>query len=305
LKVGRRRRRGRYDAPVTLIVTAITRQSVVMVADMRLTRYRTMEVVEEAACKMVVYLGRFIFGYTGPARLDDIPTGEWLAARLSEATSPETALGELARAAERAVAAYPPFMRKLAVVCAGWAGDVSAPKPGYATVSNFDPDSGLLRPTFEVTATRLERSTRARVFTAGVPMEPADLAALEDTIQRRAGRREERPGEFVAHLIGTIRREASRNRTVGRRLLVGSIPGVHHGVGPPLFAAVPTTSTSAPDWRRPEFRMVPRGLGEAVWWLPNLAGIGRPDATGQVRSDGARRFPWPLEAAFEASAEVG
>ena len=50
---------------MTLILTAMTRRSVIQVADMRLTNVRTGKVEDEATAKMVAYAGRFVLCVRG------------------------------------------------------------------------------------------------------------------------------------------------------------------------------------------------------------------------------------------------
>jgi hypothetical protein len=259
---------------MTLILTAITRQSVVMVADMRLTTYGTREVTDEAACKMVVWLGRFLFAYTGPACLEGEPTGAWLARRLSEVPAIEGLLPYLAERATDAIRGLPPLMQTLAIVGAGWLGTPPALRPAYIVVSNFDQATGARLPAVTTARHDLARAEKARVFAAGTKVSPERLAAVEDLVQKRAGRGRARAGDVGAILVQAARKESWSNRTVGRSLQLGSLPEVHRDAGAPLSAEAVPTPRGAPDWRGPEFRLVSGRSGEPEWWMPHAAGFG-------------------------------
>src|SRR4051794_21189596 len=112
----------RYDAAMTLVMTAITRQTVVQLADMRLTNIRTGQIVDEASAKIVAYLGRITFAFTGPACIDRTPTPEWISAVLDGVADPEDAPTALARAADRALLRYEPALKRYAIVGGGWLG---------------------------------------------------------------------------------------------------------------------------------------------------------------------------------------
>jgi hypothetical protein len=279
---------------VTLILTAITRRSVVMAADMRLVEYRTNKVRDDRACKMVLYAGRFVFAYTGPGCLDREPTGEWLARSLSLVGDPETIPEVLRERAEAAVRRYPWDRRALAIVGAGWTGSAEHPISTYFTIRNFDADDRLAV-RFTSTRTVLEGPEKARLFSAGAAVPESLMRHMSDEITRRAGRRDERAGEFAAHLLRGVRSVALGNPTVGRSVLIGSLPGIHRAAGPPLFSQSVVMSLGAPDWRQPEFRVAPDRLDETVWWTPHLASPNSVTLSGQMRVDGPSDLRVPTD----------
>ncbi len=82
---------------MTLILTAMTRRSVIQVADMRLTNVRTGKVEDEATAKMVAYAGRFVLSFAGPASMGREPTARWMARVLSGVQDPGEILAALRR----------------------------------------------------------------------------------------------------------------------------------------------------------------------------------------------------------------
>ena len=60
---------------VTLILSALSTDAVLLVADRRVTRLATGEVVDDARNKIVLYHGAFAFFFSGLAEIDSVPTG--------------------------------------------------------------------------------------------------------------------------------------------------------------------------------------------------------------------------------------
>ena len=69
-------------------------------------------------------------------------------------------------------------------------------------------------------------------------------------MRRRAGRREERPAEFVAMMLRLARSVAFGQRTVGTRFLVASIPAVRRAEESPLFTMGMAMPIGDPDWHQ-------------------------------------------------------
>jgi hypothetical protein len=270
---------------MTLVLTAITRQSIVQVADMRLTNRRTGRVADEATAKMVFYAGRFVLSFTGPAWMGSEPTAQWIASVLSGLTDPARILVDLAQSAQEIVRRYPPAYRHLAIVGAGWLGDPASPRPISIQVANFDFESGVLMRDFHASGSELDPNQKVRLFAAGVPLPPGQLAEVENLMRRRAGRREERPGEFVAMLVRLARQVAFSNPAVGTDLLVGSIPGVKRDGGPPIFETGMSMPLGAPDWRGATYFHVRRDATRVT--MPVYAAPGFASSGGIAQFGGA------------------
>lgn len=234
---------------MTLILTAMTRRSVIQVADMRLTNVRTGRVEDESTAKMVAYAGRFVLSFAGPASMGREPTAEWMTRVLAGVHDPAEILGALAESAERIVRHYPPHIRGLAVVGAGWSGEPDHPEPIYIQLTNFDFGSGALLPRFQASRTALEPNQKALLLSAGVPVSETLLSDVQQLMRRRAGRREERPAELVALMVRLARSVAFGQRTVGTRFLVASIPAIPRTEGPP-FSTGMATPAGHPDWHQ-------------------------------------------------------
>jgi hypothetical protein len=262
---------------VTLILTAMTRRSVVQVADMRLTNVRTGLVTDEATAKMVVYAGRLVLSFAGAACMGSEPTAQWMATVLARITDPDKILATLARSAERIVLRYPADIRRLAVVGAGWLGPPDRPLPMYVQVTNFDFQSGALLNRFQTSATELGRNEKVVLMSAGVDIPAGVVGDVQKLMSLRADRREERPAEFVAMLLRLARVVAATNRTVGRDMLVASLPSVHRTGEPPLSRTRVSEPIGAPDWREATYLHVrgnARQMTTPAFAAPGLATSG-------------------------------
>ena len=258
---------------MTLVMTAITRQTVVQLADMRLTNIRTGKTVDDAAVKLVSYLGRFTFAYTGPACIDRTPSAEWIASVLSEIADPEEAPMALARAADRGLARYEPALKRYAVVGGGWMETAARPRSVYIEVSNWDDDRRALLPRSRVIVRELAQGEKLRLFWAGVPVAADTRAETENLLRRRAGLREERPADFLAAMARAARAVALTHPTVGRRdFVVSSIPAIDRGAGVALDAraTLMPLPSGAPDFRLPVFMQLGRERTDGATISPGL-----------------------------------
>jgi hypothetical protein len=235
---------------MTLILTAMTHRSVIQLADMRLTNVRTGKVADESTPKMVVHAGRFVLSFAGPASMGREPTARWITSVLSGIQDPGEILLALADGAERIVKRYPPNIRGLAVVGAGWSGEPERPKPIYIQLTNYDFGSGALLPGFEASELELKPNEKVLLLSAGVPLPTALVGEVHELMRRRAGRREERPAEFVAMMLRLARSIAIGQPTVGTRFSVASIPGVRRAEEPPLAGTGMVMRVGNPDWNQ-------------------------------------------------------
>jgi len=233
---------------MTLILTAMTRRSVIQVADMRLTNVRTGKVEDEATTKMVAYAGRFVLSFAGPASMGREPTAHWMTRVLSGVQDPGEILAALAESAEWIVKRYPPNIRGLAVVGGGWSGEPGRSEPIYLQLTNFEFGSGALLPGFQASRVELEPNEKVLLLSAGVPIPETLVSEVQQLMRRRAGRRQERPAEFVAMMLRLARSVAIGRRTVGTRFQVASIPGVGVREGSPRFTTGIAVPTASSDW---------------------------------------------------------
>ena len=233
---------------MTLVMTAITRRTVVQLADMRLTNIRTGRIVDDAAAKLVPYLGRFTFAFTGPACIDRTPSADWIASVLAGIADPGEAPTILGRAADRALLRYEPALKRYAIVGGGWQGTAPRRRSVYIEVTNWDNGLGVPLPRSRVTLRELGPGEPLGLFWAGVPVPPELRAETHDLLRRRAGSRNERPADFLAAMIRAARVVALQHSTVGRRdFLVSSITSAGGVNGPVVIG--PATAAVARDGR--------------------------------------------------------
>jgi len=293
---------------VTLILTAMTPNSIVQVSDMRLTNNATWEVVDEATAKTVVYEGRAMWSYTGPACMGNQPTATWLASLLAD-NGPDEVVDAIGRSADAILRRYPEHARRFAVVAVGWEGSSSDLSPRYRRIANFDFVTEALWPSMRAAEVRLDpRRDKARVFAAGVALEPSLHAEVEGRVRRRAGRRDEHAGDIVAILTATFSRVAVGQRRVGRRALIGSIPRewlrtwrdrplddswIRIG-GDDTVPGLWISRNADPDWAGPAFVYAGVPHDPRVQYVPGYAAPGVSTVSGVIALDGTPR-PGPYD----------
>ena len=273
---------------MTLILTAMTPNTLVQVSDMRLTDTWTWKVVDETTAKMVVYEGRAMWAFAGPACMGDRPTAVWLA-NLLAGNGPDEIVDAIRRSADAILRRYPERARRLAVVAAEWHGSNEALVPRYRQIANFDFVTGELWPGMRAIDERLDpRRDKAKVFAAGVELPPSLHAEIEGRVRRRAGGGHENAGDVVAILTATFATLAVTHRRVGRRALIGSIPRDwlrHWQDRPPTGSwtrlggddTVPGLWVSRepkPDWAGPAFIDSGAAQDPGVRYLPAYAAPG-------------------------------
>jgi hypothetical protein len=288
---------------MTLILTAMTRNSIVQVSDMRLTNNATWEVVDEATAKTVVYEGRAMWSYTGPACMGNQPTATWLAGLLAD-NGVDRVVDAIGRSADAILRRYPEHARRFAVVAVGWEGSSSDLTPRYRQIANFDVVTEELWPGMRATEVQLDpRRDKARVFAAGVALPPSLHAEIEGRVRRRAGRRDENAGDIAAILVAAFSRLAIQQRRVGRRALIGSIPRdwLRNWRDRPLDGSwtriggddtVPglwVSRESSPDWAGPAFVYAGVPQDPGVKYVPGYAAPGVSTVSGVLAFDGAPR----------------
>ncbi len=279
---------------MTLILTAMTPNTIVQVSDMRLTDTRTWKVVDEATAKTIVYEGRAMWAYAGPACMGNQPTAVWLASLLAD-NGPNEIVEAIGRSADSILRRYPDHARRLAVVAGGWDGSSAALFPHYRQIANFDSVTGELWPGMRAKEERLDpRRDKAKVFAAGVELPPSLQAEVEGYVRRRAGRRAENAGDLVAILTATFSTLAVRHRRVGRRALIGSIPRdwlLHWRDRPPegkwirvggddTVPGLWVSREPEPDWAGPAFLSSGVPPAPDVQYIPGYAAPGVSIVTG-------------------------
>jgi hypothetical protein len=139
---------------VTQILTALTPECVVLVADRRLVDLESGEPVDDEACKVVALGSQAVFGFTGLANLRPPPRGQtdlWLVDLLSP---PPARLDEIAAAIGNGAADVfgkithlGPRAKRHTFVGADWqtTGAQSEFEPFFVTISNAQDADGAWR----------------------------------------------------------------------------------------------------------------------------------------------------------------
>lgn len=151
---------------MTLVLSAISSDAVVMVADRRMTWQPTGRAPEERN-KLVVYRDRFAFAFSGLAEIDGLPVDGWLARGLRAEAGFEAALQGIARRASDIFARLPANVPKhQAFVGVGWRNvTATRVRPLWICISNaWDPTTSqwlpVVKPQFTVTALELPPGRR-------------------------------------------------------------------------------------------------------------------------------------------------
>ena len=213
---------------------------------MRLTDTWTWKVVDETTAKMVVYEGRAMWAFAGPACIGDQPTAVWLASLLAD-NGPDEIGGAIGRSADSILRRYPEPARRLAVVAAGWQGSQRPWFPGIAgspTSTSSRASSGQRcapsRSGSIRDATRRRCSRRA----SSCLHRFTPRSRLACAVSRPPGRRSDRgyrghPGRRIRHAGGETpaRREARAHRIDPAR------------VASPVARATADGRMDAPRWR--------------------------------------------------------
>ncbi len=289
-----------YDADeMTLVLSAASRDAVVMVADRRITDARTGHVYDELKNKLVVYQDKFVFGFTGLAHLDRQPVDEWLARGLRAHPNFETAVNAIAQRAAQILSQTPAGVpRHQAFVGVGWArvrGDST--RPIWICVSNaWDPskDAWLSSPgsTFEVTARQIRPGKPWALFPPiGVSLKARETAKVCAMVRPALKRRTR--GVAAAQLLAAgICEVAENRRTVGDAptCVVLPRPKPTRGDGPRFYIPTASAAGIVPGPRAFEFKPP---TGDVVWWPPILVEPGLMLVPKQVvRADGSKQFQY-------------
>jgi hypothetical protein len=123
---------------MTLVLTCLTQEHIVQVADRRLT-LSSGALYDDDTNKAVFYGGRVAVAYTGLAQMEGKPTAEWIGWCMKDASKTEEAMGLVAKRAERYLSGANVQDKRFAVVATGWATlRGAAPiRPFMCVVSNF------------------------------------------------------------------------------------------------------------------------------------------------------------------------
>ena len=233
---------------MTLILSAISQEVVVMVADRRLT-YLDRRIHDNATNKLVVYNDTFAFGYSGLATIEGHPVDHWLARGLRAYANLNDALQGIAKRATRVFAILPRGIpRHQAFVGVGWVRTSEADlEPVWVCISNawdHEREEWLTTPntSFAVTGKAMRQGRRWLMCPAiGARVTSSERAQAHANVRPALKRRAH--GIPAARLLGDITRAVSqREITVGDKptcvVLPQPQPSTHHRfLMPPVAAA--------------------------------------------------------------------
>lgn len=220
---------------MTQILTAMTREHVLLASDRQLTFIegdKKGQVAEDNACKLVSLWHLFGIGYAGAAQLERRATHEWIATTIAaaQAHNVDEATLTLAERAAGAVESYPLQLRRLTLVVAGWEhfDGSSGLSPHVCVISNAHDQSGraLAQPTkqFDRHILVLHPDADNSVVAIGEPLDEPRRARLKRNL-RRLYDREAGPAHAMRLLVDEIvNTHRHGHGTVGSRVLAFCIP---------------------------------------------------------------------------------
>lgn len=252
---------------MTLILTCLSREHIVQVADRRLTKSDG-KLYDDDTNKAVFYCGRVAVGYTGLAEMEGKSTAEWIGSCMKDATETETAMNRVAESAEHYFqqSNLSDISKRLAVVATGWGtlrGEQPI-RPFICVASNFMTDSWEWWPSaYEpmVVRTRfLNKSSSHYIFAAGQNINSEEEIHLNLLVQR-AIENGAMAMAIVSLLGDMVQSVANRSDKVGKGMIIHLLPRkalVENrsmiGIGTPLTPDAPSFLYVSKEGRTDSFQ---------------------------------------------------
>ncbi|MEU7957763.1 hypothetical protein [Micromonospora humida] len=229
---------------MTLILSAMTPNFIVLASDRRLTDGATGKLITDRENKAVLLYGQIIMGYTGLARLGRMPTDKWIVQTLT-GVPPAMAVTVLAEETATIIRGMrvPEALRSHAYLLAGWLMD-RATNQRVATsilISNFHNEHGKRiapRGGFIAIRRSMGRSS-VGIQSVGVPLADTQLRMVRRKAERLYRNNPNRPDGIVDLLINALSNVSGTDSSVGSEMLVTSFPkaaAMQEGVVIPLQA---------------------------------------------------------------------
>lgn len=174
---------------MTLILTCLAHEHIVQVADRRLTMPNG-SLCDDDTNKAVFYCGRVAVAYTGLARMEGMPTAEWIGSCMKDAEQTESAMSYIAERAERHLNLTNLSNKRLVVVAAGWATFHGAGplRPFMCVASNFMNDfwkwERFAGNRMVVRTRFLDEDSSHIIFASGQALTPAEEIYLNRLVRR-------------------------------------------------------------------------------------------------------------------------
>jgi hypothetical protein len=257
---------------LTIIVTALLPDHVIQVSDRKLTWSRGTKVVrqEDRWNKATVFGDWATIAYTGPARLPDQRTDQWVTETISPVTAVDEAINRLWQGANERLKLNQWNPRELAIIVAGWMEDAGKVDPFRAAISNFllpEQEIGPARDTFDVL---MSRQTQAGlgIYVAGRTMPRPAVNALGRTLRRGFKRGISMPA--VAMAMVTAARNLN-DRWIGESFNAVIVPRPVPGRP---FRTVVGGMQSGPNLDNPMALYFPGANAGPEYVMPNFGGAG-------------------------------
>lgn len=220
---------------MTLILTCLTDSAVIQISDRRLSRLGDdpVTVVTDDTVK-VVLADNWLYGYTGLANLNGMPTHHWLAERLARRGGQRHGdcladiWGDAEDAIDSANKRYPRFAPiAQAFVGAGWYADTITGEyfPSLYQISNFHDASGRACQVgpFTCTYRALQSDEKVHVNAIGARVTDSEISRLSVAIGKLIAR--SRGVQSIGRLLFEFMRMMhDRDKTVGDNLLLSCVP---------------------------------------------------------------------------------
>jgi len=215
---------------MTLVLTCLTNDHILQVADRRVT-LEDGTLKDDDTTKAIFYCGRFAVSFTGPDEMDDKPTAEWIAWRMKDASNIMEAMRSIAGRAEdlyRGKLGY-----KFAVVAAGWITlrGTKQPLPHLSVASNFINNHGQWQSSSSERMTIVAdfplKNSPYFFFAAGQKLTGQEEARLKNSITRAI--KSKTPAMSLAYILtetvqGVARGNDERSRRVGKGMIIHLLP---------------------------------------------------------------------------------
>lgn len=219
---------------MTQVISAITQNYVLLVADRQLTFLdgpKRGQRMDDNACKLVSLCNMSGIGYTGLARIDGIPTHEWIAKTLASerCSDPGVASRLLAERAGVALSSVPLDLRRQTFVIAGWGyiKNLNGLRSCLCVVTNMMDNSGKMLPkasqSFTVLLKALRDNEDLAVHAVGEPLLLERGQRLERNLRKFISK-DISPKAALRLLVDEIIHTSTFSNTVGKNVLGLCIP---------------------------------------------------------------------------------
>jgi hypothetical protein len=219
---------------MTQIISVITQQYALLASDRRLTFAegpKKGQVTDDDTCKLVNFCNICGIGYTGLARIESIPTHEWIAKTLASANCDDPGLVGpiLTQHAERALSSVSRSLRRQTFLMAGWAKFTGLPglRSHFCVVTNAHDESGqvltTVRKSFHYWARALRDDEDFLWDSIGQNLSEVRAQGLERNLRRLVAR-DIGPKEALRLLMDEIINTSAQEKSVGTKVLGFCIP---------------------------------------------------------------------------------